>query len=141
MNFWTPVTGKMGDGWAYRYDAHQIRGFKQTHQPSPWINDYGQFAIMPVRDASAERADWPGTYYADSQCFAERRFPRAGESPFCKALIDSVLAASGLVAGCSQNTGFAENEAGVPSFTLGHPSSSHVTLSSISVLAWSLWAL
>lgn len=22
--------------------------FKQTHQPSPWINDYGQFAIMPV---------------------------------------------------------------------------------------------
>ena len=25
-----------------------IRGFKQTHQPSPWINDYGQFAIMPV---------------------------------------------------------------------------------------------
>ena len=52
MNFWTPVTGTMGDGWAYRYDAHTIRGFKQTHQPSPWINDYGQFAIMPVRDAS-----------------------------------------------------------------------------------------
>ena len=50
MNFWTPVTGKMGDGWAYRYDTHWIRGFKQTHQPSPWINDYGQFAIMPVRD-------------------------------------------------------------------------------------------
>ena len=32
-NFWTPVTGKMGDGWAYRYDAHQIRGFKQTCRP------------------------------------------------------------------------------------------------------------
>ncbi len=52
MNFWTPVTGKMGNGWTYTYDAHRIRGFKQTHQPSPWINDYGQFAIMPVRDAS-----------------------------------------------------------------------------------------
>ena len=50
MNFWTPQTGKMGDGWGYRYDSHIIRGFKQTHQPSPWINDYGQFAIMPVRD-------------------------------------------------------------------------------------------
>ena len=48
MNFWTPVTGRMGDGWAYRYDSHRIRGFKQTHQPSPWINDYGQFAVMPV---------------------------------------------------------------------------------------------
>ena len=62
MNFWTPVTGKMGDGWAYRYDDHHIRGFEQTHQPSPWINDYGQFAIMPVRDAARvdqnARASW-----------------------------------------------------------------------------------
>ena len=62
MNFWTPQTGVMGDGWAYRYDAHTIRGFKQTHQPSPWINDYGQFSIMPVRDAAKfdqeSRASW-----------------------------------------------------------------------------------
>ena len=49
MNFWTPQTGKMGDGWAYTYGAHTIRGLKQTHQPSPWINDYGQFSLMPVR--------------------------------------------------------------------------------------------
>ena len=48
MNFWTPQTGKMGDGWGHTYTANKIRGFKQTHQPSPWINDYGQFAIMPV---------------------------------------------------------------------------------------------
>ena len=62
MNFWTPVTGRMGDGWAYRYDQNIIRGFKQTHQPSPWINDYGQFVIMPVRDIAAvdenSRASW-----------------------------------------------------------------------------------
>lgn len=48
MNFWTPQTGKMGDGWQYTYTATRIRGFKQTHQPSPWINDYGQFSLMPV---------------------------------------------------------------------------------------------
>ena len=48
MNFWTPQTGKMGDGWTYTYGADKIRGLKQTHQPSPWINDYGQFSIMPV---------------------------------------------------------------------------------------------
>jgi len=48
MNFWTPQTGKMGDGWQYTYDSYKINGFKQTHQPSPWMNDYGQFAIMPV---------------------------------------------------------------------------------------------
>ena len=62
MNFWTPQTGKMGDGWTYVYTAHKIRGFKQTHQPSPWINDYGQFSIMPVTGAPEfdenKRASW-----------------------------------------------------------------------------------
>lgn len=62
MNFWTPQTGKMGDGWAYTYDADKIRGFKQTHQPSPWINDYGQFSIMPTTAKPIfnedERASW-----------------------------------------------------------------------------------
>ena len=27
MNFWTPQTGKMGDGWGYTYTANKIRGF------------------------------------------------------------------------------------------------------------------
>ena len=48
MNFWVPQTGKMGDGWVYTYSARKIRGLKQTHQPSPWINDYGQFSLMPT---------------------------------------------------------------------------------------------
>ncbi|MFP7656785.1 GH92 family glycosyl hydrolase [Chryseobacterium proteolyticum] len=62
MNIWTPQTGKMGDGWAYTYDADKIRGFKQTHQPSPWMNDYGAFAIMPgvgkLRFKEEDRASW-----------------------------------------------------------------------------------
>ena len=48
MNFWTPQTAPMGNGWVYSYDAYKIRGFKQTHQPSPWINDYGQFSLFPL---------------------------------------------------------------------------------------------
>lgn len=47
MNFFTPQTGKNGDGWTYCYTAHKISGIKQTHQPSPWINDYGQFSLFP----------------------------------------------------------------------------------------------
>ena len=48
MNFWTPVTAEReDDGWAYQYGGHRITGFKQTHQPSPWINDYGAFSIIP----------------------------------------------------------------------------------------------
>lgn len=62
MNFWTPQTGKMGDGWQYVYTANKINGFKQTHQPSPWINDYGQFSIMPVTGKplfeESKRASW-----------------------------------------------------------------------------------
>ncbi len=62
MNFWTPQTGKMGDGWQYVYNENKIRGFKQTHQPSPWINDYGQFSLMPVVGNATfdeeKRASW-----------------------------------------------------------------------------------
>ncbi len=62
MNMWTPQTNVMGHGWAYQYDADKIRGFKQTHQPSPWMNDYGQFAIMPVTGGAKydqdARASW-----------------------------------------------------------------------------------
>jgi predicted alpha-1,2-mannosidase len=62
MNFWVPQTGKIGDGWGYTYNSDKIRGFKQTHQPSPWINDYGQFAIMPVTGHLVfdqdDRASW-----------------------------------------------------------------------------------
>lgn len=62
MNFWIPQTGKMGNGWAYVYSADKIRGFKQTHQPSPWINDYGQFSILPITGKAEfdqdKRASW-----------------------------------------------------------------------------------
>ena len=62
MNFWTAQTGKMGDGWQYTYDADKIRGFKQTHQPSPWMNDYGMFSVFPetgkVIIDENKRASW-----------------------------------------------------------------------------------
>lgn len=63
MNSWTPQTGKMGDGWQYTYQANKIRGIKQTHQPSPWINDYGQFSLLPMTGKQPifdeeKRASW-----------------------------------------------------------------------------------
>jgi len=64
MNFWTPQTGKMGDGWQYTYTATKIRGFKQTHQPSPWINDYGQFSIMPMTSRAEFDEDKRGSWFA-----------------------------------------------------------------------------
>ncbi|MBF4472927.1 GH92 family glycosyl hydrolase [Flavobacterium sp. HJJ] len=62
MNFWTPMTSKMGDGWTYNYNAKKIRGIKQTHQPSPWINDYAAFSLMAVtgklKFKEDERESW-----------------------------------------------------------------------------------
>ena len=62
MNAWTPQTGRNGDGWAYTYNNHRLRGIKQTHQPSPWINDYGVFSLMPTTGKPIfkedERASW-----------------------------------------------------------------------------------
>lgn len=62
MNFWTPQTRKMGDGWQYAYTDNKLNGFKQTHQPSPWMNDYGQFSIFPMVNRmefdQEKRASW-----------------------------------------------------------------------------------
>ena len=62
MNFWTPQTRNMGNGWSYTYNDNKIMGIKQTHQPSPWINDYAAFSLMAVtgkiRISENERASW-----------------------------------------------------------------------------------
>ena len=62
MNFWTPMTSQMGDGWTYKYGENKIRGIKQTHQPSPWLNDYAAFSLMAVSGSlkyqEDERASW-----------------------------------------------------------------------------------
>lgn len=64
MNFWTPQTGKMGNGWTYTYTAKKIVGLKQTHQPSPWINDYGQFSIMPIIGTSKISDEQRASYFS-----------------------------------------------------------------------------
>ncbi|WP_190810787.1 GH92 family glycosyl hydrolase [Flagellimonas sp. S3867] len=87
MNFWTPMTSKMGDGWTYKYDEKTIRGIKQTHQPSPWINDYAAFSLMAVtgdlkykederasyfsHKAETVKPDYYGVYLADYDVLAE----------------------------------------------------------------------
>lgn len=47
MNFWTPQTEPHSSRWIYSYGAKSINGFRCTHQPSPWMGDYGAFSIMP----------------------------------------------------------------------------------------------
>lgn len=53
MAAWTPQTGD--DGWIYRWRDDAIQGIRLTHQPSPWIGDYGRVTFMPsVGEAVAD---------------------------------------------------------------------------------------
>jgi len=48
MNAWSPYTEPAANPLFYQYRHHQIRGLRQTHEPSRWIGDYANFALMPV---------------------------------------------------------------------------------------------
>ena len=48
MNTWAPYTQPQKDSFYYQYRKHELRGIRQTHQPSAWIPEYGAFALMPV---------------------------------------------------------------------------------------------
>src|ERR1700722_1768231 len=48
MNVWAPYTQPQSDSFYYQYRQNKIRGIRQTHQPSPWIGDYANFAFMPI---------------------------------------------------------------------------------------------
>src|ERR1044071_2957791 len=48
MNTWAPYTQPQRDSFFYNYRHKQIRGIRQTHQPSPWMGDYAMFSLMPV---------------------------------------------------------------------------------------------
>ncbi len=46
MTAWTPQTGEWR--WIYTFNSNKFQGMRATHQPSPWVGDYGQFTIMPM---------------------------------------------------------------------------------------------
>ncbi len=54
----------MGDDWTYKYHNKKIRGIKQTHQPSPWINDYAAFSLMAVTGDLKYREDERESYFS-----------------------------------------------------------------------------
>ena len=33
--------------WYYHPDSHSLEGIRLTHQPSPWIADYGAMVFLP----------------------------------------------------------------------------------------------
>ncbi len=55
MTAWTPQTGN--GGWTYGYADTHLQGFRATHQPSPWMGDYGRLTIAPMTGRPIADAD------------------------------------------------------------------------------------
>jgi len=49
MTAFAPQTERRGS-WYYHPDARSVEGIRLTHQPSPWINDYGTVLMTPQSD-------------------------------------------------------------------------------------------
>lgn len=45
MTAWTLQTGE--DRWPFRWIDSKLQGIRATHQPSPWMGDFGHFTFMP----------------------------------------------------------------------------------------------
>jgi predicted alpha-1,2-mannosidase len=60
MTHWCPQTNEKRGGWFFHPADRKLEGIRATHQPSPWIGDYGHFTVMPqtgsLRAGAGERA-------------------------------------------------------------------------------------
>ena len=46
MTDWTLQTGEGNWGWWFSPHSRSLQGVRATHQPSPWMGDYGYFTVM-----------------------------------------------------------------------------------------------
>eukprot|EP01040_Poterioochromonas_malhamensis_P006702 gene6700-7220_t len=53
FNSYAPMTDDGGGGWWFHPSDRRFFGMRVTHQPSPWINDYGYFLIKAYMPATA----------------------------------------------------------------------------------------
>lgn len=56
------------EGWFYQPDHEFAEGVRLTHQPSPWIDDYGTFLMTPQNDFISDTPEgaWSGYRIEDS---------------------------------------------------------------------------
>ncbi|WNS45151.1 GH92 family glycosyl hydrolase [Paenibacillus sp. MMS20-IR301] len=47
MAAWSAQTQEAGGGWFFHPSHRRFEGIRLTHQPSPWIGDYGHLTLLP----------------------------------------------------------------------------------------------
>lgn len=51
MAAWSPQTNEAGGGWFFHPSHRLFEGMRLTHQPSPWMGDYGHLTLLPQSGA------------------------------------------------------------------------------------------
>lgn len=74
MTQWVPQTyrGEFFEtgGWWFQSEGREIYGLRATHQPSPWMGDYGYFSIQPTTgDRVADPQKRASAYDRDASTF------------------------------------------------------------------------
>ncbi len=69
MIAFAPQSEGSNSRWWYHPESHSIEGIRLTHQPSPWIGDYGALLITPQADVIADNpaAGWSGVRPKEAQ--------------------------------------------------------------------------
>jgi predicted alpha-1,2-mannosidase len=76
MNTWAPYTQPERDSFYYQYRQSRLRGIRQTHQPSPWMNEYAAFSLMPVSGKLAVKEDERASEFRHQDEVAEPSYYR-----------------------------------------------------------------
>merc|ERR1719329_269399 len=58
FNDWTPSTNSQGGAWWFRDTDTRFQGMRCTHQPSPWIGDYGHLTLQPATQIDSDRVEF-----------------------------------------------------------------------------------
>ena len=75
FNSWSPYTDKDAGSWFFHPNDYRFFGVRCTHQPSPWINDYGQFTVNAIMvDPSHDDVDQYSSYDPKKSVFSPYYF-------------------------------------------------------------------
>ena len=66
FNSWAPQTDNADGSWFFHPEDVRLFGIRCTHQPSPWIGDYGTFRIQATMHDGSHSDSWQYSSYIPS---------------------------------------------------------------------------
>ena len=66
FNSWSPQTDNADGSWFFHPEDVRLFGIRCTHQPSPWIGDYGTFRIQATMHDGSHGDSWQYSSYMPS---------------------------------------------------------------------------